>query len=163
MACIRNFLICAAWTVIGLLGVSASANADCATLAGTWYFYDMQEQGPNIKTKFTPFNGSSLETFAFTKSYEGYTNNTTTVVKCTMTVKGNGNFTAPCTAYNIDGTFNVNVAGRLTLSACNFGGTINIPGVGTPIVIQGGHLNGNVGAGIATQGIQYHHFSLVKE
>ena len=151
------------------LAATGGANAACAALAGTWYFYDMQGKSPNIRTEFTSVvvgpqlsNKQTVEGFTFTKSDEGFNNNTTGVIKCTMSVKANGTFTAPCTSYNVGGTFSGTVSGTLTLSACDFSGTINIPG-DTSVTIQGGHVNGNVGAGIATQGAAFHHFTIVKK
>ncbi len=170
MQCIRNFVVCASWTVLGVLGVSASANAACATLPGTWYFYDMEGQSPNIQTKYSNVvvgpalnNKQQIESFSFTKTNKGYDNNTSTVIKCVLTVKAGGNMTAPCTAYMPDKTQNTTISGKLTLSACNLAGTINVNGDPTPVVIQGAHLNGNIGAGIATQGTAFHQFTLVRQ
>lgn len=147
-----------------------SANAACATLAGTWYFYDMQGSSPNIRTNVTSVvvgptmnTHKNLESFTFTNTDKGYDNNTSSIIKCTMTVKANGSFSAPCVSYAPDGTHNTNVTGQLTLTAaCDLSGTINA-GDPTLVTIQGAHVNGNVGAGIATQGLQFHHFSLIKK
>jgi len=167
----RKFLMSVVAAGLAVLAASAtSANAACAALAGSWYFYDMQGQSPGIQSKFTSVvvgpnlnNKQTLETFSFTNTNNGYDNMTTTVIKCLMTVKATGSFTAPCTAYMPGKTQNVNISGKLTLSACDFGGTINVQGDPTPVTIQGGHVNGNVGAGIATQGTMFHHFTLVKK
>lgn len=165
----RNISVAGMLCGLALLAAPAGANATCTTLPGTWYFYDMQGQSPNIQTKFTSVvvgpqlsNKQTVESFSFTTKSQGYNNDTTAVIKCLMTVKANGSFTAPCTAYMPGKSHSGNVSGTLTLSACNFGGTINVPG-DPPVVIQGGHVNGNVGAGIATQGTMFHHFTVVKK
>ncbi|HVZ52886.1 MAG TPA: hypothetical protein VG986_13025 [Pseudolabrys sp.] len=155
---------------LGLLAASAGANATCATsLAGTWYFFDTQGESPNIQTKMTSVvvgpaltNKATIESFSFTKNSQGYTNGTARVIKCVLTVKATGAFTAPCSSYQNGQSESVNVSGQITMSACDFTGTITIPG-DTTVTIQGGHVNGNVGAGIATQGATVHQFTLVKK
>lgn len=164
--------ILSSFVLIGLALVAATggANAACA-LAGTWYFYDMQAQSPNIQTNMTSVvvgpsitNKKNLETFTFTKSSTGYQNGTARVIQCTLKVQSNGKFSAPCTSYGDTGQIDsTTVSGTLSLSACNLSGTINVAGDPTPVTIKGGHMNGVMGAGIATQGATVHQFTLVKQ
>lgn len=165
----RKILVSAILAGLGMTAASGGAHAAC-TLAGTWYFYDMQASSPAISTVNTsvvvntnPLTKKNLESFKFTNTNKGYDNYTTSVIKCTMTVKASGAFTAPCVGYAPDGTNNANISGTLSLSACDLSGTINVAGDPVPVIIQGGHINGNVGAGIATQGTQFHHFTIVKK
>jgi hypothetical protein len=85
------------------------------------------------------------------------------VNKCVLTMAADGNFTGNCNSFGVVGApEGGSVTGQLVLSGCNFTGTINV-GDPTPITIQGGHINGVSGAGIATQGAkQVLSFTLIK-
>jgi hypothetical protein len=91
------------------------------------------------------------------------------VIRCVLNIAANGNFTAPCTVYEAgQGTpMSTNVSGKFTLnSACDLTGTLNIPG-DSQVKIGFGHVNGNAGAGTATQGaggaLEVLHFTLIKK
>jgi hypothetical protein len=169
MQCDRKILV-AMCASLGLAAATGGANAACA-LAGVWHFYDMQTSSPNISTNFTSVvvgpnlsNKKNLETFNFTNSSKGYDNNTVRLIQCKMAVKASGKFTAPCTSYGVNGTETVSVTGTLALNGtCDLSGTIVVAGDPVNVTIQGAHINGIFGAGVATQGGEFHNFSLVKQ
>lgn len=75
------------------------------------------------------------------------------VIRCVLTFKSSGNFTAPCVIWRAKSgsSFSKTISGKLTLtSACDFTGTIAIPSDPT-VTVRYGHINGAVGSGIATQ------------
>jgi hypothetical protein len=112
---------------IGLIGISA-ANATCAVRpTGAWNLFLMQ-------------------------TYPGATSKADAIT-CHLTFGNAGAFTGPCISYQTgkSATDNVSVNGTLTMhTACDFTGSITIPG-DTPVTIQAGHINGNIGSGVATQ------------
>lgn len=164
---------CLGFALAASLGLSLTptgANAACP-LAGIWYFYDMQGISPGIVTNMKSVvvgpalnNKANIESFTFSNSNTGYKNDTSRAIMCTMTVKANGTFTAPCVSYGVTGNVqSVNVSGTLALSAtCDLTGTITIPS-DTAVTIRGGHVNGTMGSGIATQGTNVHHFTVVRK
>ncbi|HET7679190.1 MAG TPA: hypothetical protein VFK79_03535 [Xanthobacteraceae bacterium] len=166
MNCKRKILTCSLSATLALLATSGGANAACA-LAGTWHFYAMLGTTPDIKSTLVNVgnstNNGATTIRVFPSAGVPYKNDTSRALKCVLTVQANGNFAGPCTSYGVAGSpQNVNVSGNLALSACNLTGTVNVPG-NPPVTIQGGHINGVSGAGIATQGSkQVLHFSLVK-
>jgi len=125
----RKFVACALLAGIVVASGPQAASAGTCTAAsaqGKWHFYAME-----IATS----NGANA-------------------ISCTMTMGSDGKFTkAPCTSYQLgsDQTDTPKISGKLKVAAnCNFTGTISIPGDST-VTIQAGHLNDNVGAGVATQ------------
>jgi|tagenome__1003787_1003787.scaffolds.fasta_scaffold20931437_3 hypothetical protein len=142
-----------------LLSTSGIANAACGASAGpvgTWHFFAMQGATPDIKSiTATVKNGSNAnqQIKVFQNIATPYTNTTARAIKCVLNIQASGNIlSSPCTSYGVNGGVDsTNVTGSLTLSSCNLSGTINIPG-DTSVTIQGGHINGVSGAGIATQG-----------
>jgi len=154
-----------------LLSTSGIANALCASNnpAGIWHFFSMQGSTPDIKsTTVTVKNASNVnqQIKVFQNIAQPYSNSTAIVIKCVLTVSAGGAIasTSPCTSYGVSGnTQSTTVGGTLTLTSCNLSGTINVVGDPTPVTIVGGHINGNSGAGIATQGTkQVHSFTLIK-
>lgn len=139
----NRLAIGAAFTVAGLLPTVQGAWADCVgalSQSNVWYFHAIE---------------AGLGAAA---------------IKCVATFKTNGNFTAPCTIFNVgtDAAHSVNASGKLALSAaCVLGGSITLSGEDEPIIIKNGHVNGNFGAGIGIQGTnsktQVLHFTLVKQ
>jgi len=141
-----------------LLSTSGIASALCASdnPAGTWHFFAMQGATPDIKaTTVTVKNSTNAnqQIKVFQNIAAPFTNTTARAIKCVLTIQASGNIlSSPCTSYGVNGGVDsVNVTGNLTLSSCNLSGTINIPS-DTAVTIQGGHINGVNGAGIATQG-----------
>jgi hypothetical protein len=153
-----------------LLSTSGIANALCASNnpQGIWHFFDMQGTTPDIKsTSVTVKNGSNAnQLIQVFQNVSPYKNNTSHAIKCVLTVNAAGTIasTSPCDSYGVSGPAqHTTVSGNLTLSSCNLTGTINVAGDPIPVSIVGGHINGNSGAGIATQGAkQVHHFTLIK-
>ncbi|MGB7257434.1 MAG: hypothetical protein WBD48_05100 [Pseudolabrys sp.] len=155
--------------ILGLASTSTNANAACATLAGTWHIFTESGKSPNLKVVGTPIVTNLAQggdkTVLFTiKNFNvlatpQVSNDTTTILQCTLHVAADGTIStvkgsplSPCTAYHVPtGVSSFNVKGQLTLStACGLTGSITSPGV--PVVtIRGGQINGNTGAGIATQ------------
>lgn len=89
-------------------------------------------------------------------------------IACTLNIAANGMFSgAPCTSYSAatNGSDNATISGTITVASCMLGGSISIPG-DPGVTIRSGQVNGNVAAGIATQGTgsktQVLHFTLVK-
>lgn len=122
----------------GSLFALQGANAACA-LKGQWNFHAI-EVGPKAHA-----------------------------IACVLDLPANGMFSgAPCTSYQsgANGNNMVDVSGDLMLSGCDLSGSISIPG-DSDVIIRSGHVNGNIGAGIATQGTgnktQVVHFTLVKK
>jgi hypothetical protein len=143
-----------------LLSTSGIANAACGASvgpAGTWYFFAMQGATPDIKSTTATVRNSAgtgqTQLKVFQNIATPYTNTTARAIKCVLNIQASGNIlSSPCTSYGVNGGVDsTNVTGSLTLSSCNLSGTINIPG-DTAVTIQGGHINGVNGAGIATQG-----------
>jgi hypothetical protein len=168
----RKYLAYAFFTALGLAPALNGAQAACGTsLAGVWYFFDMQGSSPGITTNVKSVvkgpalsNTVNIETFTFSNHSTGYSNVTARVIKCTLTVAANGGFTAPCISYGVDGGVDSTTAsGTLTVATCDLSGAINVAGDPTAVTIVGGHVNGNNGAGIAVQGPQVHHFTIVKK
>jgi hypothetical protein len=122
---IERILIAAA--VFGLAGIGA-ANATCtANPTGVWNFFAAQ-------------------------NYPGATSKASAIT-CDLTFGSAGAFTGSCTSYHT-GTSSVDagnsVSGTLTMhAACNFTGSITTPD--GAVTIQDGHINGNIGSGVATQ------------
>jgi hypothetical protein len=92
------------------------------------------------------------------------------VIRCIATFSDNGAFTAPCKIFNVGSSTQVSATthGTLNLSAqCDLTGSITIPGGDPKVVIKYGHVNGNVGSGIAIQGTgtstQVLHLNVVKQ
>lgn len=174
----RNFLACSLCATLGLVSTSIGANAACATLAGKWSFFAMDERSPSIVTMHQnvvvgPTINNTKDILVFKNSGEAFNNQTTYVTKCTLTVAANGRFTGLCTSYGTSppGGSNGTIRGTLALSAaCDLSGSIRTddPGEGL-IVIQGGHINGNSGAGIKTRTATASHsagvsqFNMVKQ
>lgn len=157
-------------SVLGLVSTAIGADATCV-LPGTWHFFALEAASPGITTTTenvgvnAPPKSISIETFAFSKTSTGYTNSIATAISCTMAVQANGSFSAPCTSYGVSGSSkqSVTVSGQLSASAsCGLSGTINIPG-DKSVSIVSGHINGESGAGIGTQGSKVMSFTLVKE
>jgi hypothetical protein len=91
------------------------------------------------------------------------------VIQCIATFTAGGNFTAPCKIFEHGqgAQFSKNVSGKVNVSAaCDVTGSVTISG-DSPVVLQYGHINGNSGTGIATQGAnaarRVLQFSLVKK
>jgi hypothetical protein len=154
-----------------LLSTSGIANATCA-IGGTWHFFSMQGATPDIKSVTTVVgnttNNGPVSVKGFPLAGQAFQNNTANVIKCRLTVSAGGVITntSPCSSYGVTGggPHTTTVGGTLTLSpTCDLTGTINVAADPTPVIIQGGHINGNSGAGIATQGTkQVHSFTLIK-
>lgn len=75
-------------------------------------------------------------------------------VRCIATFGAAGAFTGPCTNFEtgMTGSQAANVSGKLTLtSACDFTGSVTIPDQ-AKVIVRFGHINGNVGSAIGTQG-----------
>src|SRR5688500_3229276 len=102
-----------------------TAAAVCATpMAGKWHLHAMQ-------------NGDG-------------------VIRCVATFasNGSGNFSAPCRIFEsgVGTQMSQNVTGTITVSAtCDLTGSVTVPGDPT-VILRYGHINGNHGSGIATQG-----------
>lgn len=173
----RKILAYSLCAILGLLSTSIAANATCAASpAGKWHFFAMQGQTPDIHSvNAIVKNGSNQNTTikVFPNTGEAFQNNTSNVIKCTLTVNGSGNFTnSPCSYFAVtqEKSGTAVVSGNIALSpqstdfsSCNLTGTINVADELTPVTIQGGHINGSSGAGIATQGTkQVLYFTLVK-
>jgi len=159
--------VCAAVLVATTGGAKAACNANNPT--GKWHVFLMEGSPPNIKsttaTVGNTTNNGSVQLKVFQNIPRPFENGTAHAIKCVLTIAANGNFSnAPCTTYRVTGAPNsANVSGNITLSACNISGTINVPG-DTAVTIQGGHINGNIGAGIATQGAKsVLSFTMVKD
>jgi len=126
-----------------LIAVQAATAASCASnMKGTWHFHGL-EVGP-----------------------KGSTN----AITCVLDIAANGMFSdAPCTSYQpgTSGTDEVSINGEFMLSACDLTGNIVIGGGDPDVTIKSGHVNGNLGSGIATQGTgaktRVMHFTVVKK
>jgi hypothetical protein len=167
--------------IAALLGLTGTgiANAACskAAMAGTWHFYDMQGQSPAIATKSVsvvvgPKLTDRSNVTVFKDASPGVQNDTSAVITCTLNIKANASFTGSCTSYFVQSnsvqTQSPTVTGQLNITAaCAITGTINVQGDPNVVTIVAAHANGTVGAGgvasgIATQGKQVHHFTLIK-
>jgi hypothetical protein len=87
----------------------------------------------------------------------------------TLNIATNGSFSgASCTAYTaaMNGSDSATISGTITVASCVLSGSITIPG-DPSVTIRSGRVNGNIAAGIATQGTssktQVLHFTLVKQ
>jgi hypothetical protein len=110
----------------GLTAISA-ANATCAANpTGVWDFFA-------------------------TETYPGATSKAN-VITCNLAFGSAGAFTGSCKNYFTgQGTVeNTSISGTFTMhSACDFTGSITTEQA--PVTIRDGHINGNIGSGIATQ------------
>jgi hypothetical protein len=148
---------------------TGNANATCAAnAAGVWHFFAITDREPAITTVVTNVRNSADNGTTQLRVFPGtgvtFANDSARVLKCVLTIAANGNFSnAPCTSIGVkNGTHTVNVSGHIGLSACNLSGTISVPG-DSLVTIQGGHVNGVMGAGIAIQGAkQVLSFTLVR-
>lgn len=136
----RKFLACALSAAFGLVATVGSANAACSP-AGTW--------------SLTGITVSSTTS----------TNTKSNSISCTIVMNASGVFSnAACKSYHSQGgaADSTHASGHLTISACNFTGTITIQGDPTPITIQAGRINATSAAFITTQGKSVGHFTLIK-
>jgi hypothetical protein len=163
----RKFLAYSLCATLGLVSASQDANATCANLAGKWHFFGSQGTTPNIQSVPTTVdigNNVTDSIIVFPKNVTPYENNTSNVIECTLTVLANGSFTGSCSNFGVSSGSGGSgpVSGSLTLASCNLSGTIN---TGDPnlVTIRASHINGYIGAGIATQGSnRVLHFTMVK-
>jgi hypothetical protein len=170
-----TYSVCAAV----LCSAASGANAACTwggAASNKWYLYLMQGATPAIKsTTVTVKNGSNVnqQIKVFQNIATPFENETTTVIKCLLTVSSTGVVSAsPCNAWIVGGaTHGASISGKLnstgattaSATACDFTGTLNVVGDPTAVTIRAGHVIGTNGAGVATQGpSQAFHFSLVK-
>jgi len=138
-----KFVVCALGAGVALGSMVQAAGAACGpTMAGVWHFHAL-EVGKDVG------DGS--------------------VIRCVASVISNGNFTAPCVIYEAgSGTpKSKTVSGKLMLTAtCDLTGSVTIPG-DKSVTIRFGHVNGNIGSGVATQNTglntQVLHFNLVRK
>lgn len=172
----RKFLIYSLCATLGLVSTSVGANAACTTLAGKWSFFAMGEISPNIVTMpqtvvVGPTINNTQTILVFKNPGQAFINQITHVTKCTLTVAADGTFTGPCTSYGTSDGSSSTVKGTLALSAaCHLSGSIVADDPGEAlVVIQGGHVNGGSGAGIATRAATTSHpaqvtqFNVVKQ
>jgi len=164
--------IALAAALAALSGLYAVQNADaaCSAIAGTWFIYGFQGSSPAITTVTLPVvtgptisDGINIPVFV---PNHPYNNNTASALACTMAIQASGRTTTSCAMYT-SGLTLVGKSGaasaNLRLNACNLSGTISLPGDPTPVVIRAGHLNGNMGGGIATHGTQVEAFVIVRQ
>ncbi len=90
------FSLCA---ILGLPWISGGANAACVALPGTWFFYAIQGEAPEIQTysqtvMTSPTSSTSVIVFSKPKTFM---NDTTQAIRCKMPVLADGSFTATCT------------------------------------------------------------------
>jgi hypothetical protein len=156
--------------VFAAFAASGTAHATCtATPAGTWHFFALADRESAINTVIANARNSadtgSVSLRVFPPAGVSFAKDSAKVLKCVLTIAANGSFSnAPCTSYGDQGSVNnTTVSGTVTFSSpsCNLGGTVNIPS-DTAVTIRGGHVNGVMGAGIATQGKQVLSFTLVR-
>jgi hypothetical protein len=154
-----------AFTVFAAIG---NANATCTTnAAGVWHFFALADREPAINTVIANVRNSAdngtAQVRVFPSAGVTFAKDSAKVIKCVLTIATNGTFSnAPCTSYGDQGSVNsTTVSGTLTFSSCNISGTVNIPS-DTAVTIRGGHVNGVMAAGIATQGKQVLSFTLVR-
>jgi hypothetical protein len=141
----KRSAIGAAVACIGMLPFAQSAFATCtnALAGGTIWHFDGVEAGVDA-------GGAS-------------------VIRCVVTFGASGAFTAPCRVFNVGNStpHAKNTHGTMSLSDCDLTGSITIPGGDPKVIIKYGHINGNIGSGIAIQGTgtstQVVHFNLVKQ
>lgn len=145
------------------------ANASCSTLAGTWYIYDSEGTSPAISTvnqQVVIDSSNDVKNIPIFAPTSPFNNNTAAALACTLKVQSNGATTASCLMYtsgkNLTGKTSTGT-GTLALSACNLSGSITMKNDPTAIVIHSGHVNGNVGGGIATHGNQVNTFVFVRQ
>lgn len=127
-----------------LCSMMQAAGADCAkSMAGVWHLHAI-EAGQDV-------GGGAIQS-------------------CVATVASNGSFSAPCKFYEVGmgSALSKTVTGTFKLSkACDLTGSITIGGGDPPVTIRYGHVNGNAGGGIATQGtgtnLQVIHFDVIKK
>lgn len=169
MLSIARFMLSAG--LAALIGACAldGADAACSTLSGTWYIYDTEGTSPAISTvnqQVVINSNNNVKNIPIFAPSSPFNNNTAGALGCTLTVKSNGATTASCLMYtsgkNLTGKTTTGT-GTLSLSACNLSGSITMKNDPTPITIHGGHLNGNMGGGIATHGNQVNAFVIVRQ
>jgi hypothetical protein len=135
----------AAAACVGMLPLAETAFATCtnALASGTTWHFHAVEAGVDV-------GGAS-------------------VIRCVVTFGASGAFTAPCKVFSVGNStqMSTNTHGTMTLSACDLTGSITIPGGDPKVIVKYGHVNGNVGSGVAIQGTgastQVLHFDLVKQ
>jgi hypothetical protein len=140
----HKFVSCAVVAGVALGSMIQAASADCAkSMAGVWHFHAIEV-------------GQALGDGA--------------IQRCIATVSSSGSFSAPCKIYQsgFGSVKNKTVTGNFKLSkGCDLTGSITIGGGAPPITIQYGHVNGDVGGGVATQdtgtNLQVLHFDLIKK
>lgn len=170
MLSMPRLMLSAALAALGAACALDGAYAACSTLAGTWYIYDSQGTSPAISTVnqqvvIGPTVGDVKNIPIFDPNHP-FNNNTAGALGCTLKVQSNGATTASCLMYtsgkNLIGKTSTGT-GTLSVKACNLTGSISMKNDPTPIVIRAGHINGNVGGGIATHGNQVNTFVFVRQ
>jgi hypothetical protein len=138
MRAIRKAIAYALTTAAVSAAAVTAVSAGCVKpMAGTWHLHAMESDGAGIR--------------------------------CIATFGSNGNFSAPCKIFEsgVGTQISQNVTGKITVStACDVTGSVTVPGDPT-VTLRYGHINGNHGSGIATQGananLRVLYFSLVKQ
>ena len=161
------------FTILGAFAAflpASNANATCAAnAAGTWNFFALADREPAINSVIANVrNASGNGPIAIRVLPSGgvtFVKDSAKVIKCVLTISADGSFSsAPCTSYGDQGgSKSMSVGGNLTFASptCDLSGTVSIPGENA-VTIRGGHVNGAIGAGIATQGKQVLSFTLVE-
>lgn len=169
MLSIPRLLLSAALATVSGVCALDKAGAACAALAGTWYIYDSEGTSPAISTvnqQVVIDSSNDVKNIPIFAPTSPFNNNTAAALACTLKVQSNGATTASCLMYtsgkNLTGKTSTGT-GTLALSACNLSGSITMKNDPTPITIHAGHINGNMGGGIATHGNQVNTFVFVRQ
>lgn len=116
-----------------------------------------------LQTAYAACGGGTHGTWEFYASQHDK-NGGGSAIECEIGFSSGGQFTGDCSAYSA-GRGNpqtTTITGNMMLSgSCALSGSIAIPG-DKPVNIRAGHVNGNIGSGIATQGTEVLLFTLVK-
>lgn len=170
MLSMSKIALAAALAALSGLSTVQNASAACSAVAGTWFIYGFQGSSPAIETAAVPVvigpTISDAITIPVFVQNHPYNNNTASALACTLAIQASGRTTTSCAMYTSGLTLvgkSGGASANLRLNVCNLSGTISLPGDPTPVVIRAAHVNGNMGAGIATHGTQVETFVIVRQ
>jgi len=162
---IRKALAYALAFTAAFAATMTSASAACS-VAGTWHVFLMQGQSPSIKMATVGVGAVDNNGATFVRVFpvlpnngQPFDNHTALAIQCKLTLSTIGEFAGDkCDIRGVAPGDNARrtVNGRLVFGSgteiCSItGGTINVSGDPDGVVIIGGHVNGNNGAGVARQ------------
>jgi hypothetical protein len=150
---------------------SSGAHAACPAVAGKWYVYSVGVESPAIlttpQTVVTGPTIGNVKNINVFKTAGSFNNRIGHAAGCLLTVSTGGSASASCNVYTtmsptVVSSHTESATGNLAIdSSCNVSGSLTVKTIPFPLVLAG-HINGNMGAGIARLAGQLHGFTIVR-